>query len=148
MLEIYEGALKVNEILAKWYEEYKDKNYGAFINFIGIVRDENGIEGLSFDIYEPLLKNWFQKWIERAKEENAVVLMAHSKGDVFLHQSSYVSAVLSPKRKVALRLINEFVEDFKASAPIWKYDLKDGKRIYAEDRSLILPNSGILSMDE
>jgi len=40
--------------------------------------------------------------------------------------------------------IDEFVEDFKASAPIWKYDLKDGKRIYALDRSTAIKGSGIL----
>jgi len=34
--------------------------------------------------------------------------MAHSIGDVLNHQSSYVSAVVSPQRKVALRLIDEF----------------------------------------
>ncbi len=147
MLEIYRGALDVEKILSNWYREYKDKNYGAFINFVGIVRDEDEIEGLSFDIYEPLLKSWFDKWQERAKRENAIVLMAHSYGDVLVHQSSYISAVLSPKRKVALRLINEFVEDFKANAPIWKYDLKNGKRVYAKDRSLTLPNSGILSSE-
>jgi len=52
-----------------------------------------------------------------------------------VHTSSYISAVFSPQRKVALALINDFVEDFKANAPIWKYDVKDGKRIYAQERS-------------
>ena len=70
--------------------------------------------------------------------------MSHSKGDVLNHQSSYISAVLSPKRRVALEMIDEFVEDFKASAPIWKYDIIDGKRVYAEDRSTPLENSGLL----
>jgi len=71
--------------------------------------------------------------------------MAHSRGDVYLHQSSYISAVVSPKRRVALEMIDEFVEDFKASAPIWKYDLIDGKRIYAKDRSKALKQSGLLT---
>jgi molybdopterin synthase catalytic subunit len=70
--------------------------------------------------------------------------MAHAKGDVMNHQSSYISAVLSPKRRVALELIDAFVEDFKASAPIWKYDIINGKREYALARSTALKNSGIL----
>ena len=70
--------------------------------------------------------------------------MAHSKGDVFLHEPSYVAAVFSPQRKVALKLIVEFVEDFKANAPIWKYDLLDGKRVYAKDRSSQIQGSGLL----
>ena len=71
--------------------------------------------------------------------------MAHSRGDVFLHESSYIACVFSPKRRVALEFIDEFVEGFKANAPIWKYDLIEGKRVYAKERSLKLPNSGILS---
>ncbi len=145
MLWLYNGALDVESILSDWYREYRDKNFGAFINFIGIVREEGNIEGLSFDIYEPLLRSWFEEWQKRAKSKNALVLMAHSIGDVPVHKSSYISAVLSPKRRVALSMIDEFVEDFKANAPIWKYDLVDGKRVYAKDRSLKLPNSGILS---
>ncbi|MCI6565069.1 MAG: molybdenum cofactor biosynthesis protein MoaE, partial [Campylobacter sp.] len=38
----------------------------------------------------------------------------------------------------------EFVEDFKASAPIWKYDLKEGKRLYARSRSKAIAGAGIL----
>ncbi len=145
MLELYNGALPVEEILQKWYRTYKDQNYGAFINFVGIVRDENGIDGLSFDIYRPILTSWFESWQEEAKKRGALLLMAHSEGDVYLHESSYVAAVLSPKRRVALEMIDAFVEDFKAKAPIWKYDIIDGKRVYADDRSTPLPGSGLLA---
>ena len=109
------------------------------------MRDEGGIDGLSFDLYEPILKAWFDRWQEIAKSQNAIILMAHSKGDVALHKSSFIAGVCSPKRKVALKLINEFVEDFKANAPIWKYDLVGDERIYALDRSQKLPNAGILA---
>ena len=145
MLELYKDALPVEEILTKWYQIYKDQNYGAFINFVGIVRDENGIDGLSFDIYEPLLTSWFQAWQEEAKKRGALLLMAHSRGNVYVHESSYIAAVLSPKRRVALEMIDEFVEDFKAKAPIWKYDIIDGERVYADDRSTPLPGSGLLA---
>lgn len=144
-LSLYDGSLDVEKIFNGWHEEYKTQNFGAFITFVGIVRDEDGIEGLSFDIYEPILNSWFDGWQTKAKEQNAMILMAHSKGDVPLHTSSYIAAVLSPKRKVALALINDFVEDFKAKAPIWKYDLKDGQRVYADDRSTALPSAGLLS---
>jgi len=144
MLEIYEGALDVTSILERWYMEESKNNYGAFIPFIGTIREEDGIDGLSFDIYEPILTSWFEAWQIKAKKSNAILKMAHSQGDVLLHQSSYISAIFSPKRKVALSMINDFVEDFKASAPIWKYDLINGKRIYAKDRSTAIRGSGIL----
>ena len=144
MLELYDGSLDVNSITYRWYNDFSLSNYGAIITFVGVVRDEDGIEGLSFDIYEPILKTWFDKWQQKASSQNAIVLMAHSKGDVPNHQSSYIAGVCSPKRKVAPRLIDEFVEDFKASAPIWKYDLIDGKRVYAEDRSTAIDGAGVL----
>ena len=144
MLELYDGALHVSDILSRWYDEESQSNYGAYIPFVGTVRSEDGIDGLSFDIYEPILSKWFDEWQKKAADEGAVVKMAHSRGDVMLHESSYIAAVFSPKRRVALEMIDTFVEDFKASAPIWKYDLKDAKRIYAKERSTPIQGSGIL----
>ncbi len=145
MLELYDGPLPVEDILARWYKDESTQNYGAFIPFIGTVRDEDEIEGLSFDIYEPILNSWFDAWQEKAKAKGAWLKMAHSRGDVLLHQSSYIAAVFSPKRRVALEMIDEFVEDFKASAPIWKYDLINGERVYAKDRSTAIKGSGVLA---
>jgi len=144
VLELYNNALNVPEILSRWYSEEAQSNYGAYIPFVGTVRDEEGIEGLSFDIYEPILERWFEAWQTRAQKRGAVVKMAHSRGDVMVHESSYIAAVFSPKRRTALELIDTFVEDFKASAPIWKYDLKNGARIYAKERSTPIAGSGLL----
>jgi molybdopterin synthase catalytic subunit len=144
-LHLSDGSLKVEELTNNWYKKYKDSNYGAIITFVGVVRNENGIDGLSFDIYEPILNAWFDKWQEKANEKNAIVLMAHSRGDVLNHESSYIAAVCSPKRRVALELIDEFVEDFKAQAPIWKYDIINNQRVYAKDRSTAIKGFGILS---
>lgn len=144
-LELYEGSLAVEKITNTWYDKFKNSNYGAIITFVGVVRDENNIQGLSFDIYEPILNSWFNKWQKKANEKNAIVLMAHSRGDVLNHESSYIAAVCSPKRRVALEMIDEFVEDFKKSAPIWKYDIINSKREYALDRSTPIEGAGILN---
>lgn len=143
-MELYQGALDVKFIFNQWLDEEVTSNYGAFIPFVGTIRAEGGIEALSFDIYEPILEAWFNTWVEKAEKRGAKVKMAHAIGDVPVHSSSYISAVFSPKRRVALELIDEFVEDFKANAPIWKYDVIDGKRIYAEDRSTPMDGSGLL----
>lgn len=144
-LQLFEGDLPVEKITNAWYDEFRNSNYGAIITFVGVVRDEDEIDGLSFDIYEPILNSWFDSWQKKANEQNALVLMAHSKGDVLNHTSSYIAAVCSPKRRVALELIDEFVEDFKAKAPIWKYDIIKGQRVYAEDRSTKIEGAGVLS---
>ena len=145
MLYLYDGPLDVPTILKEWYEQEAKSNYGAYIPFVGTVRSEDNIEGLSFDIYEPILRSWFEAWQQKAKERGAIIKMAHSRGDVMFHESSYIAAVFSPKRRVALEFIDEFVEDFKASAPIWKYDLRGGDRVYALDRSTAIKGSGLLS---
>lgn len=144
MLELYDGGLNVSEIITRWYAEEADYNYGAYIPFIGTVREEDGIEGLSFDVYEPILNSWFEAWVAKAAPLGAKLKMAHSRGDVLVHESSYIAAVFSPKRRVALETIEQFVEDFKASAPIWKYDLKNGQRLYARDRSTPISGAGLL----
>ena len=144
-LYLYDGSLEVEKITNKWYYNSRLSNFGAIITFVGVVRDEDGIDGLSFDIYEPILNSWFESWQQKAKEKNAIVLMAHSRGDVLNHTSSYIAGVCSPKRRVALELIDEFVEDFKASAPIWKYDIKNNKREYALNRSTAINGAGLLS---
>ena len=143
-LQLFDGSLPVEQITNKWYNEFKDSNFGAIITFVGVVRDENKIEGLSFDIYEPILNSWFESWQKKASGKNAIVLMAHSRGNVYNHESSYIAAVCSPKRRVALELIDEFVEDFKAQAPIWKYDIINNQRVYAKDRSTVISGAGIL----
>jgi len=144
-LILCDGPLDVNKINSQWFDEFKNSNFGAIITFNGVVRDENGIDGLSFDIYEPILQSWFDSWQKKANDKNAIVLMAHSRGDVLNHESSYIAAVCSPKRRVALEMIDEFVEDFKAAAPIWKYDIIDGKRVYAKDRSTAINGAGLLN---
>jgi molybdopterin synthase catalytic subunit len=145
MLELYDGSLQVEDILSRWYKQESKNNYGAFIPFVGVVRDEDGISGLSFDIYEPILQKWFDDWQEKAQAKGAILKMAHSRGEVLNHESSYISAVFSPKRRVALEMIDEFVEDFKANAPIWKYDLINGQRVYAKERSTSMNGSGLLA---
>lgn len=144
MLELHDGALNVPEILTRWYAQESVSNYGAYIPFVGTVRNEDGIEGLSFDVYEPILNSWFDAWVAKAEPLGAILKMAHSRGDVLVHESSYIAAVFSPKRRVALETIERFVEDFKASAPIWKYDLRGGERLYARERSTAIAGAGLL----
>ncbi|MGM0534425.1 MAG: molybdopterin synthase catalytic subunit [Campylobacterota bacterium] len=144
MLQLVNGAVPVEKTLAAWYADHRTQNYGAYVSFVGTIRAEDKIEGLSFDIYEPILKQWFDAWQQKADQAGAYLCMTHSRGDVAVHESSYIAAIFSPKRRVALELIDAFVEDFKANAPIWKYDLKEGIRIYAKDRSTPMEGAGLL----
>ena len=143
-LEIYKGGVPVMDVLERWYDELKLEGFGAMIPFIGIVRPDNEIEGLSFDLYLPLLSKWFKKWQNLS---DAKITMAHSFGDVMVGETSFLCAIFTKHRKEGFKYLEEFVEDFKANAPIWKYDLINGKRIFAADRAKPLPEAGILRKD-
>ncbi|BBG64851.1 molybdenum cofactor biosynthesis protein MoaE [Hydrogenimonas sp.] len=145
MVLIYDGPIEVEALLGRWYDAERNGNYGAMVSFVGTVREEGGIEALSFDIYRPLLDKWFEGWRERLAKKGALLAMAHSEGDVPVHSSSFACAIFSPKRRVALEMLDAFVEDFKANAPIWKYDVIGGRRIYAAERSTPMAGSGLLA---
>ena len=161
MLSLYHGALPTGELYTQWEALAQSKNCGAVSIFSGIVRKEqsleshlessldsnlksNDVEALSFDIYKPLLEKWFNSWQEKAHNMGAYICMAHSIGDVPCGKSSFMCGIISPHRKVTLSLYAELIEDFKANAPIWKYDVINHKRIYAKERSKALKGSGIL----
>lgn len=145
MLEIHNGALPTREIYARWEELAKRHNNGALSVFVGIVRAENNISALSFDIYKPLLEKWLQNWHIKAQECAVSIYMAHSIGDVPCGESSFMCGIISKQRKALFSIYERFIEDFKANAPIWKYDVIDGARIYAKQRSVALQGSGILA---
>jgi len=60
----------------------------------------------------------------------------------------FLCAVFTKHRKEGFKYLEEFVEDFKANAPIWKYDLINGKRVFASDRAKPLKEAGILKEDK
>ena len=72
-LQLFDGSLPVEQITNSWYNKYKNSNFGAIITFVGVVRDENKIDGLSFDIYEPILNSWLDSWQKKANEKDAIV---------------------------------------------------------------------------
>ncbi len=144
-IELYNSPLNVNEIHARWAIEAPKGNFGALTSFIGVVREEDGIEALYFQLFEPVLKKWFEAWRAKIESEEARLFMAHSIGDVKVGESSFMAGILSRKRRFGLEMIDAFVEDFKKNAPIWKYDVKDGKRLYAEERSHKIDGGGLLA---
>lgn len=147
-LWIKNGAIDTNEMLTLWQKITKTQNFGAMSIFIGIVRAESGISALSFDIYTPLLQSWLKSWESKAKKiaNDLQIFMAHSNGDVSVGECSFMCGIISKNRAAALAIYGEFIEDFKANAPIWKYDVKNNTRIYAKDRSQKLGGAGILAM--
>ncbi|BCZ18034.1 Molybdopterin converting factor subunit 2 MoaE [Helicobacter sp. NHP19-003] len=144
MLEVFNGALDTHALYHVWSKLCVEKNLGALCVFSGFVRPEEGLEGLSFEVYMPLFEAWFEAWQERARADGVSLCLAHSMGDVLVGQSSYMAGLMGAHRQKALELYVPFIEDFKHNAPIYKYDIKNGCKIYAKDRSHPLKGSGLL----
>ncbi|AAD06322.1 MOLYBDOPTERIN CONVERTING FACTOR, SUBUNIT 2 [Helicobacter pylori J99] len=145
MLKIVQGALDTDKLLKDYQEEACTKNFGAFCVFVGIVREEGNVQGLSFDIYEALLKTWFEKWRHQPKDLGVVLKMAHSVGDVLIRHSSFLCVLMGANTKNALKLYEYFFKNFKRNAPIWKCYLSDNERIYAKKKDHLLKGSGLLA---
>lgn len=143
-LEVQKGGINTYSFYIKCEKSAIDNGYGAVNIFNGIVRGEGNISALSFDIYEPLLIEWFNKWQEEAKSNGTIIHMIHSYGDVKIGETSFICALLSKHRKNSLDIYKYFIEDFKSNAPIWKYDIINGKREYALNRSKKLNGAGLL----
>lgn len=119
--------------------------YGANCTFNGVVRGDGGVEGLSFNIYNTLFIKWFRDWEQRAVKSECNVLLAHSVGFVPVGETSFICSVFSKHRASALEFFPKIIEDFKRKAPIWKFNIKDGNKIYASESAYKLPFSGLLS---
>lgn len=147
------GALDPENLQKILQNLTKNQNFGAIFTFSGVVRaekiDDGEIFGLSFDAYEPLLRAWFLNRREIAQNAGVRLFFAHSFSDVFINECSFFCAAMSQNRKNSIEILPDFIEDFKRAAPIWKYDLvrknEQVFRIFAKDRSQILPYAGILS---
>ncbi len=145
-LLVIDNYLSPKALYKRWNNLAKLKHYGAITHFAGLVRKEDGMQeddGLYFEIYEPLLVQWFKKWKEKLETAESLICMAHSKGFVPVHKCSFAVSMLSSHRKIALENIELFIEDFKENAPIWKYDQRGKQRIFAKDRAKPINGSGL-----
>lgn len=98
---------------------------GAVIQFRGVVRASESnapIEGLEYQIYEPMTSRELQQLGERQRSRHGVtaVDVEHSFGFVAGGECSFVLQVASSHRTEAIRFVDEFIIEMKQHVPIWK----------------------------
>ncbi|MDE7317283.1 MAG: molybdenum cofactor biosynthesis protein MoaE [Helicobacter sp.] len=145
-LLIMDGNLPLKTLYARYNRLAKANNKGAVAHFTGFVRQEgemNKTDGLVFELYEPLLVQWFSAHKERLESDNVFVCMAHSRGFVPVGKSSFSVCLIAKQRASVLNELANFVEDFKQNAPIWKYDSIAGQQIFERTRAKPLQGSGL-----
>ncbi len=101
---------------------------GAESLFIGTVRDLNQgkeVLGVSYDVFEPLVKQSFTDICKEAQEKWGKTLslyVVHGKGRLPVGGISIVIAVGSPHRDEAFKACRYVIEQIKHRSPIWKLE--------------------------
>lgn len=147
-LFVSQGEININDFFTISNNLAIKYGCGANCTFNGIVRKDNDIDGLFFTIYNPIFIKWFQGWQARANKIGCNLVLAHSIDLVAVGKTSYICSIFSKHRKESLEIFPKFIEDFKKKAPIWKFEIKDGKKTYASKNAYQLPFSGLLSNKE
>ena len=117
--------------------------HGGVNSFVGAVRDYNlgrEVEGVSYDVYEPLAYNVLEKLCQSILDEfdNKIrVYIAHFKGRLGVGELSVIIAVSTPHRAESFDACRKIIEELKHSAPIWKKEhYVDGESEWVKGHAL------------
>ncbi|MCD9086969.1 molybdenum cofactor biosynthesis protein MoaE [Stenotrophomonas sp. SY1] len=129
-------------------EFVSDPGFGGIDVFIGKVRDLNQgrpVLGISYDLFQPLVLNEFQRMIAEIEAEfgpRLKLYVAHAKGRLAVGDVAVVVAAGSPHRDEAFRACRQLIEGVKHRSPIWKQEhYQDGDSEWSEGCTLCHPHS-------
>ncbi len=124
-------------------EFVSDPGFGGIDVFIGKVRDLNqgrAVEGISYDLFQPLVLNEFQRMIGEVEAEfgpRLKLYVAHAKGRLAVGDVAVVVAAGTPHRDEAFRACRLLIEGVKHRSPIWKQEhYQDGDSAWSEGCAL------------
>lgn len=123
-----------------------DPGFGGIDVFIGKVRDLNhgrAVQGISYDLFVPLVLNTFQQLADEVEAEfgpRLKLYVGHAKGRLEVGDVAVVVAAGSPHRDEAFRACRALIEAVKHRSPIWKQEhYVDGDSVWSEGCSLCHP---------
>ncbi|WP_313401068.1 molybdenum cofactor biosynthesis protein MoaE [Stenotrophomonas sp.] len=125
-----------------------DPGFGGIDVFIGKVRDLNqgrAVQGITYDMFEPLVLNEFQRLVAEVEAEfgpRIKLYVAHARGRLAVGEVAVVVAAGSPHRDEAFRACRQLIEAVKHRSPIWKQEhYQDGDSEWSEGCSLCQPSA-------
>ena len=118
MIEVTEKAIDVPKVL----DSVRSKTAGGVVHFIGVVRNDDGIEGLSYESYPEMAVSEMKRIAEEAKRRWPVetVAVVHRVGWIPVGEEAVVVAVGSGHRAEAFEACRFVIDRVKEEAPIWK----------------------------
>lgn len=104
---------------------------GAWVQFEGVVRTENGnrpVVAIEYECFQEMAERELEQIIDEAQKRWPVheVRLAHRIGRVPAHEVSLLVLVTSPHRGDAFQAAQYIIDELKKRVPIWKKEFYDG----------------------
>ncbi len=127
-LEDFDATAEVNTLIAG------DRNVGAVVTFIGLVRDMAGgeaVSGISLEHYPGMTERTLADIEQQARDRwpLSASLIIHRHGDLAAGDQIVLVACASAHRQAAFDACNFLIDWLKTEAPFWKREkFADGDR--------------------
>ncbi|WP_292520533.1 molybdenum cofactor biosynthesis protein MoaE [Methanoculleus sp.] len=127
MISVTRDDFDVNAVI----DRVRKPDMGALVTFLGVVRDDGGIEEMELEAYEEVAKKEFTTIRDEAfaKYPIAAVEIIHRIGRLRVGENILLIVVGAGHRKEAFDACEYILERIKQSVPIWKKEIgKEGER--------------------
>ena len=130
LIKLTETAIDPTEAL----EYVRHNSCGAVTMFEGDIRDINegeSVVGLTYEVYEDLLRNEMKKITDEIKVRWAIheIAVIQRTGWLDVGDIGVIVCVSSAHRRDALEALSHAIEEFKKRAPVWKKEkTTDGEK--------------------
>ena len=127
LVEITAGPIVIDRIL----QEVADPRAGAFVLFLGVVRENargRRVEALIYEAYQSLAQKEMEKIAAAIAERWPVtrVAMIHRTGQLMVGEASVAIGVSAPHRGAAFEAGRFAIDTLKLTVPIWKKEIWEG----------------------
>lgn len=109
----------------EWYQQAVGSTVGASVEFLGIVRGQEGgapIACLEYEAYEPMAEQLIARLVDRARQRWPLheIYVRHRIGRVAIGQVAVLIGVRSAHREEAFAACRFLIDAIKQDVPIWK----------------------------
>ncbi len=125
------------------FEDATRPGDGGSVTFLGIVRgnDEDGriVNGLSYEAFEPLAMDEFEKIAGEARERfgDVAFTIVHRIGEIGVGEVAVAVVASAAHRGAAFDACRYAIDELKRRAPIWKKErYADGSARWRENESV------------
>jgi len=122
LIRIQEEDFSIDQVVSS----LKGKDVGAVVSFLGVVRGDEGVSKLDFEVYEEMaekkLKDIRREAMEKYQIEDLAII--HRKGTLKVGENIVLVVASAAHRKEAFAACEWSMEQLKKVVPIWKKERK------------------------